>query len=155
MATHLGPWLLGTVKNTTGSTAGLVRNMGATVVSQDKATAYNDAASTLAFALPAGALITGLQYVTTATFSAATTLTVSINGTAINSATTVTSINSYTPTYVASAAVQSLLRNVGTTDALVTYTLTGTSLTTGAGTLIINYVVRNADGTYTPTSALA
>ena len=33
-ATHLGPWLLGTVKNTTGTTAGLVRNTGDTVVAQ-------------------------------------------------------------------------------------------------------------------------
>jgi len=33
-ATHLGPWLLGTVKNTTGTTAGTIRNMGATTVAQ-------------------------------------------------------------------------------------------------------------------------
>ena len=33
-ATHLGPWLLGTVKNTTGTTAGTIRNTGATVVAQ-------------------------------------------------------------------------------------------------------------------------
>jgi len=33
-ATHLGPWLLGTVKNTTGTTAGTIRNMGATTVNQ-------------------------------------------------------------------------------------------------------------------------
>ena len=33
-ASHLGPWLLGTVKNTTGTTAGTIRNMGATIVAQ-------------------------------------------------------------------------------------------------------------------------
>ena len=33
-ATHLGPWLLGTVKDTTGTTAGTVRNTGATIVAQ-------------------------------------------------------------------------------------------------------------------------
>ena len=33
-ATHLGPWLLGTIKNTTGTTVGTIENLGATVVSQ-------------------------------------------------------------------------------------------------------------------------
>ena len=33
-ATHLGPWLLGTVRNTTGTTVGTIENCGATVVSQ-------------------------------------------------------------------------------------------------------------------------
>jgi hypothetical protein len=34
IGTHLGPWLLGTTKNTTGNTAALTRNTGATVVAQ-------------------------------------------------------------------------------------------------------------------------
>ena len=34
IATHLGPWLLGTVKDTSGTTAGTVRNIGATMVTQ-------------------------------------------------------------------------------------------------------------------------
>jgi hypothetical protein len=33
-ATHLGPWLLGTIKNTTGTTVGSLENLGATVCSQ-------------------------------------------------------------------------------------------------------------------------
>ena len=33
-ATRLGPWLLGTVKNTTGTTAGTINNLGATIVAQ-------------------------------------------------------------------------------------------------------------------------
>jgi len=33
-ATHLGPWLLGTVKNTSGTTAGTVQNTGCTIVAQ-------------------------------------------------------------------------------------------------------------------------
>ena len=38
VATHLGPWMLGTVKDTTGTTAGLIRNVGSTVSTQSKAT---------------------------------------------------------------------------------------------------------------------
>ena len=33
-ATHLGPWLLGTVKDTTGTTAGTIRNTGCTTVAR-------------------------------------------------------------------------------------------------------------------------
>jgi hypothetical protein len=33
-AFHLGPWLLGTVKNTKGTTAGTIRNVGATLAAQ-------------------------------------------------------------------------------------------------------------------------
>ena len=43
-ATHLGPWLLGTVKNTTGTTAGSVQNMGGTVVAQTNSTSFGFAA---------------------------------------------------------------------------------------------------------------
>ena len=60
-ATHLGPWLLGTVKNTTGTTAGTIRNMGATIVAQT----YTASASVILasptaqqmFVIPAGAKI--------------------------------------------------------------------------------------------------
>ena len=41
-ATHLGPWLLGTVKNTTGTTAGTVCNTGCTVVAQSGTTTVAD-----------------------------------------------------------------------------------------------------------------
>jgi len=54
---------------------------------------------------------------------------------------------------VASAAVAALINNVGSTDAIVTFTATGSGLTTGAGTLVIAYMVRNADGTSVPVSA--
>lgn len=152
LATHLGPWLIGTVKTTTGTVAGKIRNVGATVVAQTATVRYNDAAGTLAFAIPAGAMITAIQISTGTAYSSAATIIFSINGTAINSALTITSISTFTPTYVASAAVLTLLSNVGTTDALFTYTITGTALTSGVSYLMVNYIVRNADGTYAPNS---
>ena len=60
-ATHLGPWLLGTVKNTTGTTAGTIRNMGATIVAQTYTAPTSVILATPAaqqmFVLPAGAKI--------------------------------------------------------------------------------------------------
>ena len=152
-ATHLGPWLIGTVKNTTGTVAGKVRNVGATIAAQTKTVSYNDAASTLAFVIPAGAMITQVLVLTPVSYSSATTIVCSINGTAINSALTITSAGTNVVlTYIASAAVITLLGNVGTTDALFTYTLTGTALSSGTSYLSVTYIVRNADGTYAPNS---
>lgn len=153
LATHLGPWLIGTVKNTTGTVAGTIRNVGATVVAQTATVRYNDAAGTVAFAIPAGAMITAIQISTATAYSSAATIIFSINSTAINSALTITGIGTATPTYVASTPVLTLLSNVGTKDALFTYTITGTALTSGVSYLMVNYIVRNADGTYAPNSA--
>ena len=151
-ASHLGPWLLGTVKNTTGTTAGTVRNMGATKVAQIKAVTYADASGTTAFVLPAGAIITGAQVITTTTFSSAATIVVSVNGVAINSATTITTGGSYAITTSNTQAVGQQLV-VGSTDVFVTYTVAGTSLTAGAGTLVVEYIMLASDGSANPATA--
>ena len=151
-ASHLGPWLLGTVKNTTGTTAGTVRNMGATKVAQIKAVTYADASGSTAFVLPAGAIITGAQVITTTTFSSAATIVVSVNGVAINSATTITTGGSYAITTLNTQAVGQQLV-VGSTDVFVTYTVAGTSLTAGAGTLVVEYIMLASDGSANPASA--
>lgn len=147
IATHLGPWLLGTSRYTTGTTAATTRNTGATIVSQDKAVAYNDADAATAFCLPAGSRIVSLQFITIDAFDAATTITLSLDGTAITGATTVTDAGLVTFSPVASDAVATLWSNTGTTDKLVTYTVSQGASTNGAGVLVANYVVRNSDGT--------
>lgn len=148
-ATHLGPWLLGTVKNTTGSTAGTIRNMGATVVSQSVPVVYGTLTGT-AFVLPAGAQVTDVKVVTTTVFSAATTCKLSIGGTDFTTNGTITNVGS--ATLGANATTPGGWLNVGSTDAIVTYTLAGTSLTTGAATIIISYVVLGSDGAANPTT---
>jgi len=148
-ATHLGPWLLGTVKNTTGSTAGSIRNMGATVVSQSADVVYGTLTGT-AFVLPAGAQVTDVKVVTTTVFSAATTCKLSIGGTDFTTNGTVTSVGS--ASLGANATTPGGWLNVGSTDAIVTYTLAGTALTTGAATIVISYVVRGSDGVANPTA---
>jgi hypothetical protein len=156
LASHFGPWRLGTVPNTTGTTAGTIRNMGATIVAQtDTAVTYADAASSVAMVIPAGALITRMQFITTAAFSSAATITLSIGGTAISTSSTVTNAGSNAVAVAATTGAAALIANVGSTDAIVTYTVGGTSLTTGTGVLVIEYMVRLSDGTYNPTSQTA
>ena len=148
VATHLGPWLLGTVKDTTGTTAGTIRNLGTTQVVQTKEIVLADGTATItAASLPAGALVTGMQFFTNTAFTAGT-IVISIGGTVYANGVTLPTalgITAVTTTTTSSAAAI-----VGTTDELVTYAMTGP---TGAGasiTLVISYIVRNANGSYAP-----
>jgi hypothetical protein len=154
LATHLGPWLLGTVKNTTGTTAGTLRNTGATVVSQTVAVAYTDiTAGTYAFTIPAGSQILTAQFNTTVAYATTTpTYALFVNTTAINTA---ANGSVFTNTGVVnllignnSAAAAVLCSNVGTTDAVITFTQANVTATSGAGFLTLTYVVKQADGTY-------
>lgn len=152
IASHLGSWLLGTVKNTTGTTAGTVRNMGATIVAQTTPlTATQVAALTGSLgAIPAGSCIVDVQFITSTLFASATTLKVTIGGTDYAAAATITAAGVYPQT--AAAGFAPTAANSGTTDDLVTFTATGTS-STGAVTVVISYVVRSADGTFNSTSS--
>ena len=68
LASHFGPWRLGTVPNTTGTTAGTIRNMGATIVAQKADIAYGTTSGT-AFVIPAGATITGIAVYSSTAFT--------------------------------------------------------------------------------------
>ena len=142
-ATHLGPWLLGTVKNTSGTTAGTIRNTGCTIVSQSAPVAFGTLTGQL-ITVPAGSQIVDVKVVTTTVFSAATTAALDIGGTAFTTAGTVTSVGS--AALGANATTPAGWLNVGATDAIINYTLVGSSLTTGAATIIVTYAVRNSDG---------
>jgi hypothetical protein len=154
VATHLGPWLLGTVKDTTGATAGLIRNVGSTVSIQSKAVLYTDiTAATVAFTIPAGATILQAFFNTTVAYATTTpTYALFVNGTAINTAangsvfTNTGQVALLLGNNNAAAAV--LLGNVGTTDAIITFTQANVTATSGAGILTMMYSVRNSDGTY-------
>jgi hypothetical protein len=142
IATHLGPWLLGTVKNTTGTTVGTIRNMGATVVIQS-VPMVSGAVSTII--LPAGSMVHAVTaYVTT---GAAGTPTVSIGSTGVGTLSTAAGFNTLSVT----AAAVGTLADVGRSDIALTVTVTAGA----TGTLAVTYVVRNADGTYNPTAQTA
>ena len=157
-ATHLGPWLLGTVKNTTGSTAGSIRNMGATIVTQSKAILYTDiTAGTVAFTIPAGSQILTAAFNTTVAYATTTpTYALLSNAVAINTA---ANGSVFTNTGIVnlllgnnSAAGAVLCNNVGATDAIITFTQANVTATSGAGVLTMTYVVRDTDGSANPTS---
>lgn len=157
-ATHLGPWLLGTVKNTTGTTAGTIRNMGATIVTQSVVATYAGTSATTAAVLPAGACITAVQLIIDGVVFNGTSPVLTIK----NGSTTIGTISptsgtggNYSMAVTTTVADAALVTNVGSTDAIITYTVSGTSVTTGSGTLIIAYIVRGSDGAANPTYSAA
>ena len=158
IATHLGPWVLGTVRSTTGATAGTIRNTGVTTVLQYSTSfAFSASAASTGIVIPAGSIITDVFIIQTTQFTSGTTGTVTalINGTSFATL-TVTGAGSAATIVGAPSSISatagvgsSIWLNSGTTDGIIT--VTGTSLTAGAGILCIHYGVRNPDGTYVPT----
>lgn len=150
-ATHLGPWGTGTVKDTTGTTAGTIRNVGLSVLSQATPLAAGAAATTVAV-LPAGSQILNIYINTTTIFNAATTLTIG-DGTTANkylTSTTITSVGLISAD--AGNLVNTEINNIGTSDVLVTATLGGSAVT-GEATITVVYVQKASNGTANPASA--
>ncbi len=154
-AAHLGPWRLGTVKDTTGTTAATTSNMGCTVVAQSNDTTFADTTATNMFALPAGAQILDVYLDVTEAFNAGTnnSITIKVGSTTIASV-TATSANITTGRQTLTLAAPSTWVNIGTADAFVTstYAGTGTAATTGIGYVTVQYVVRGSDGAQAPTA---
>jgi hypothetical protein len=94
--------------------------------------------------VPAGSQIVSVTFITTTVFSAATTAKLSIGGTDFTTTATVTTVGQHGLT--ANTTTPGGWLNVGATDATIAYTLAGAGLTTGAGTIIVTYAVRNSDG---------
>lgn len=155
-ATHLGPWLLGTVKDTTGTTAGTIRNTGCTTVAQSGVVTKATTSATTLFALPAGAQILNIYVDVTEAFNAGTGNTITIKA----GSTTIGTVGGASTTPVAAgratltiAAIDTWV-NVGASDVLITGTFAGvgTTASTGIATVTVEYVVRNSDGAQAPTS---
>ena len=157
-ATHLGPWLLGTVKNTTGTTAGTIRNMGATVVTQTGLTTVNDTTAVTEFVIPAGAQILEFIVDITTAYAGTTGNTITIQTAAGNSLATVGGATT-TPLSVGRATVTvtgaqiGTYLNVGSTDLVVqaVYACAGTA-SGGAATITCVYVVKDSNGSANPTA---
>jgi hypothetical protein len=175
-ATHLGPWLLGTVKNTTGTTAGTIRNMGATTVLQSAtyttaagvstAAPFTDTAVTIAV-LPAGSIIHAIIADVTTAFvgaSGATTLTFQTGNATTGLSTTYAAATqlgqlSGTSTLAAGRSTVSpnttniaIFNNVGTTDIIVqvVFATAGNYTSGGSANFQVVYAVRDTDGSGNP-----
>ena len=177
-ASHLGPWLLGTNKYTTGTTAGTIQNMGATVVLQtgsyttpagvSTSAAYTGTATQMAV-LPAGAIIHAIITDVTTAFvgaSGATTLTfqtgnvttglssnfasASTLGVLSGTSTLAVGRNTITPNTTNIA----IFNNVGTTDLIINmvFATAGNYTSGGSVNVQIVYAVRGSDGVMYPTS---
>jgi len=172
-ATHLGPWLLGTVKNTTGTTVGSLRNTGSTNVSQTKKVAYsgsvfNVAATTTLFTIPAGSQIVSIFIDTLVAFtgSTAANVVIGISGTTnlywassdITAQGRLANTNAATKLANWCGATSTASPNgigVGTSDVIIQAVLTPTVADVTAGTVqyTIVYAVANSDGSQVPASA--
>jgi len=158
-ATHFGPWLLGTVKNTTGTTAGTIRNMGATTVAQSATTTVSDTTATTLFVIPAGSQITNFFVDITTAYAGTTGNTITIQtsgGTAlatVGSASTTPLAVGRATTTLSGTNIATIL-NVGSTDLIVQviYACAGTA-SGGAATITAQYVVKGSDGAANPASA--
>jgi len=169
-ATHLGPWLLGTVKNTTGTTAGTIQNTGTTLVSQTEKVVYTGAVAAAAvtttlFTIPAGSQIVNIFIDTLVAFTGSTAANVVIGTSATTNlfwaSSDITAQGRLANTNAASklanwcGAATTASPNgagVGTTDVIVQAVLTPTVADVTAGTVqyTIVYAVADSSGAQTP-----
>lgn len=159
MASHLGPWLLGTVKNSlasisaTNASQGLNRNMGATTVTQSFAISGTGGTQTVnGCVIPAGSQIVSAQIYVTNAFSAGTTCTASLNSTVITGAITITAAGAPNIGPGADGTRAALYANTGSVDKVFVINIGGAP-TGGDGIVSVTYAVRNADGSTAPTSS--
>lgn len=105
------------------------------------------------FTIPAGSLVNRIFLNQTSAPSALTggVITVAINGTHVGTITPTTTGGRISLTFTATAAVATLINNVGTSDVTVTFTATAITAITGtlAGTFDVEYIPRNVDGSIT------
>ena len=169
-ATHLGPWLLGTVKNTTGTTAGTIQNTGTATVSQTKKVVYTGTvaaatATTTLFTLPAGAQIISIFIDTLVAFTGSTAANVVIGTSATTNlfwaSSDITSQGRLANTNAASklvnwaGAASTASPNgigIGATDVIIQAALTPTVADVTAGTVqyTIVYAVADSTGAQSP-----
>lgn len=160
IATHLGPWLLGTVKNTTGTANGTVANVGATTVCQTytapASVILTSPAAQLMFAIPAGAKIVRFNVEVTVALTTATNcgLVIGDSGTANKYVTTFNT--GATVAKVAQATIDAAMQvaqtnNIGTSDVNIYGTFTAATGNAAAGNIVVTveYIVRNSDGSLT------
>lgn len=155
-ATHLGPWLLGTVKETTAAVTAanaannLVRNTGATVVSQSFSINGAGNSTTAGAVLPAGAQIQAIQlYITTAFSGGTPALEFFLNSDSISNNPTITSAGVPSVGTGANGTKAASWANIGSVDKVLNATVSGTP-TAGNAVVSVFYTVRNSDGTSVP-----
>ena len=143
--TFTGPVKAGDVLNTTGSTAGTIKNVGTLNASQQAAITQSATAAATAIVIPANSTIIAIDlFVTTAWSSATTTNTVSVGtsatATELVAATNANAIGILSLNPGTDATRTGKWLNVGTSDVVI-YVKSGAPDTIpGAGTLVVRYI---------------
>ena len=143
--TFTGPIKAGDVLNTTGTTAGTVKNVGFVEMAQFATVTQSATAAATTIVIPANSLITSIDlFVTAAWTSATTTYTISVGtsatATELVAATNANAIGKLDLTPGTDATRTGVWLNTGTTDDII-YVLSGAlSATAGTGTLVVRYI---------------
>jgi hypothetical protein len=143
--TFTGPIKAGDVLNTTGTTAGTVKNVGFVEMSQQVAVAQSATAAATTICIPANSTVIAIDlFVTTAWSSATTTYTVSLGtsatATELVAATNANAIGRLALNPGTDATRTGAWVNVGTSDVII-YVKSGAPDTIpGAGTLVVRYI---------------
>lgn len=143
--TFTGPVKAGDVLNTTGSTAGTIKNVGTLVAAQSAAITQSATASATSIVIPANSTIIDIElFVTTAWSSATTTYTISV-GTSATATELVASTNANAVGLLAlnpgtDATRTGLWVNVGTSDVVIWVDSGAPDTIPGAGRLVVTYI---------------
>jgi len=143
VSTWTGPIKAGDVLNTTGTTAGSVRNVGFVVMAQTASItqAGTTTATATGICIPAKSHIVSIQALNTAAWSGASTnLSVGTSATATElvAATSLGAIGITTLTPGTDATKTGLWSNVGNTDVLIYVLSTNTGA--GVGDIVVRYI---------------
>jgi len=145
VTTFTGPIKAGDVLNTTGTTAGTIKNVGFVEMAQFATVTQSATAAATTIVIPANSLITSIDlFVTAAWTSATTTYTISVGtsatATELVAATNANAIGRLSLTPGTDATRTGVWLNTGTTDDII-YVLSGAlSATAGTGTLVVRYI---------------
>jgi hypothetical protein len=143
--TFTGPVKAGDVLNTTGSTAGTIKNVGTLVAAQSAAVTQSATASATSIVIPANSTIIGIDlFVTTAWSSATTTYTISV-GTSATATELVASTNANAIGLLAlnpgtDATRTGVWVDVGTSDVVIWVDSGAPDTIPGAGRLVVTYI---------------
>jgi hypothetical protein len=145
ITTFTGPIKAGDVLNTTGTTAGTIKNVGFVEMAQFATVTQSATAAATTIVIPANSLITSIDlFVTAAWTSATTTYTISVGtsatATELVAATNANAIGKLSLSPGTDATRTGVWLNTGTTDDII-YVLSGAlSATAGTGTLVVRYI---------------
>jgi hypothetical protein len=143
--TFTGPVKAGDVLDTTGTTVGLLKNVGTVVTAQQAAITQSTTAASTAIVIPANSTIISIDlFVTIAWSSASTTYTVSVGtsstATELVAATNANAIGKLALSPGTDATKTGLWVDVGTSDVQIWVDSGAPDTIPGAGTLVVTYI---------------